>query len=304
MDQPKIERLLQVIALLARNTSYSIEDIGRILSISPRTVYRYIDTFKAAGFAVNKSGNNIYTLVKMPVEMPDLENIVFFSKEEAFIIKTLIENLSPTNALKENLKAKLAAIYDQTAIADIVTNKNNAVNIEKLRTAIKEKRKVILSDYASGNSQTIRDRFIEPITFTADFADICAYDLEADQNKVFKISRIGEVKLLDEGWGAESKHCPIEMDVFRMSGQSGKRVILDMSIMAHNLLIEEFPLSQKDITRKGERFILDTKVYSFLGIGRFYIGLIPEIKIIDSPEFETYVRNYIKESAQALIQKN
>ena len=293
MDQPKIERLLQIIALLARNTSYTIEDIGRMLGISSRTVYRYIDTFKAAGFAINKTGNNVYTLVKMPVEMPDLENIVYFSKEEAFIVKTLIENLSPTNALKENLKSKLAAIYDQTAIADIVTNKNNAANIEKLRTAIKEKRKVILSDYSSGNSQTIRNRFIEPISFTADFADICAFDLEAKKNKVFKISRIGEVKVLDEGWSAESKHRPIEMDVFRMSGETGTRVKLDMSIMAHNLLIEEFPLSQKDIKRKGERFILDTMVYSFLGIGRFYLGLIPEIQIIDSPEFEAYIRDYI-----------
>ncbi len=301
MDQPKIERLLQIIALLSRNTSHTIEDIGRILDISPRTVYRYIDTFKAAGFAINKSGNNIYTMVKMPVELPDLENIVYFSKEEAFIVKTLIENLSPTNALKENLKAKLAAIYDQTAIADIVTNKNNAASIEKLRAAIKEKRKVILSDYASGNSQTIRDRFIEPISFTPDFADICAYDLEADKNKVFKISRIGEVRILDEEWSAESKHRPIKMDVFRMSGQNGKRVKLDMSILAHNLLVEEFPLSQRDIKRKGQRFVLDTTVYSFLGIGRFYMGLIPEIQIIDSPEFEAYVKNYLRENVVSLM---
>lgn len=301
MDQPKIERLLQIIVLLSRNTSHTIEDIGRILDISPRTVYRYIDTFKAAGFAINKSGNNIYTMVRMPVELPDLENIVYFSKEEAFIIKTLIENLSPTNTLKENLKAKLSAIYDQTAIADIVTNKNNAAKIEKIRSAIKEKQKVILSDYASGNSQTIRDRFIEPISFTPDFADICAYDLEADKNKVFKISRIGEVRILDEEWSAESKHRPIKMDVFRMSGQSGIRVKLDMSILAHNLLIEEFPLSQKDIKRKGERFILDTTVYSFLGVGRFYMGLIPEIQIIDSPEFEAYVKNYLRENVVSLM---
>jgi len=301
MDQPKIERLLQLIALLSRNTSHTIEDIGRILDISPRTVYRYIDTFKAAGFAINKSGNNIYTMVSMPVELPDLENIVYFSKEEAFIVKTLIENLSPTNALKENLKAKLSAIYDQTAIADIVTNKNNAAKIEILRSAIKEKQKVILSDYASGNSQTIRDRFIEPISFTPDFADICAYDLEADKNKVFKISRIGEVRILDEEWSAESKHRPIKMDVFRMSGQSGIRVKLDMSILAHNLLVEEFPLSQRDIKRKGQRFVLDTIVYSFLGIGRFYMGLIPEIQIIDSPEFEDYVRDYINQSILPIV---
>ena len=296
MDQPKIERLLQIIALLSKNTSYTIEDIGRTLDISPRTVYRYIDTFKAAGFAINKSGNNIYTMVKMPVELQDLENIVYFSKEEAFIINTLIENLSPTSTLRNNLKAKLSAIYDQTAIADIITNKNNAANIEKLRSSIKEKRKVILSDYASGNSQSIRDRFIEPISFTSDFADICAYDLEANKNKVFKISRIGEVIILDEGWSAESKHRPIKMDVFRMNGQSGKRVTLDMSILAHNLLIEEFPLSKKDIKRKGQRFILDTMVYNFQGIGRFYMGLVPEIQIIDSPEFEAYVRDYINKS--------
>ena len=158
-----------------------------------------------------------------------------------------------------------------------------------------------MSDYASGNSQTIRDRFIEPISFTPDFADICAFDLEADKNKVFKISRIGEVRILNEEWSAESKHSPIKMDVFRMSGQSGKRVKLDMSILAHNLLVEEFPLSQRDIKRKGQRFVLDTIVYSFLGIGRFYMGLIPEIQIIDSPEFEAYVRDYINKSILPIV---
>ena len=301
MDQPKIERLLQLVKLLCGNTDYTVEEIARLMDVSPRTVYRYIDTFKSAGFVLRRVQGNVHKMVVMPSETIALENVVYFSKEEAYIINSLIDNLSPNNALRESLKAKLSAIYDQTSIAEFIDNKNNSVNIEKLRAAIKEKRQVVLQDYASGNSQTIRDRLVEPISFIVDFMDICAYDLEASRNKVFKIARIGGVKILDKHWTEESKHHPLEMDVFRMSGRKGTRVRLEMTIKAHNLLIEEYPLAKKDIKQKGDLFLLDTKVYSFLGVGRFYFGLMPEIRIIDSPEFEEYVKNYLRENVSSLI---
>jgi len=47
MDQPKIERLLRIMQLLTDRTRINtIESISRTLDISPRTVYRYLDTFE------------------------------------------------------------------------------------------------------------------------------------------------------------------------------------------------------------------------------------------------------------------
>ena len=293
MDQPKIERLLRLMKYLSSNVNYSIGELSRKLDMSPRTVYRYIDTFKSAGFSVVKLYSDVYKLLSMPKESVDLDKLIYFSEEEAYLVNTLIENLAPTNSLKANLKEKLSAIYSQTSIADFVDRKSNAAHVELLGEAIKNRRKAVLVNYQSASSHSTRDRLIEPYDFTSDYVDVCALDLEDGRNKIFKISRIGEVRMLDEEWTREGEHRRKGMDVFRFSGDTAQRVRLRMSTMAKNLLVEEFPLAIRDLSPDGEAWLLDTEVYSFVGIGRFYLGLASEISIVDSPEFEAYIADYV-----------
>ena len=59
MDQPKIERLLRLMKMLTANTELTVDEIAERLDMSRRTVYRYIDTFRAAGFILKKSGSYI-----------------------------------------------------------------------------------------------------------------------------------------------------------------------------------------------------------------------------------------------------
>ncbi len=54
MDQPKLERLLRLMKLLTANNSLTVDEIAAKLSISQRSVYRYIDTFREAGFVIKK----------------------------------------------------------------------------------------------------------------------------------------------------------------------------------------------------------------------------------------------------------
>ena len=65
MDQPKIERMLRLMRLMASNTNYTIDELAEKLKMSYRTIYRYIDTFKASGFAVAKLYSNVYKLGKI-----------------------------------------------------------------------------------------------------------------------------------------------------------------------------------------------------------------------------------------------
>ena len=45
MDQPKIERVLRLMKMMAGNNNYTVEDMAERLGISYRSVYRYhIDT--------------------------------------------------------------------------------------------------------------------------------------------------------------------------------------------------------------------------------------------------------------------
>ena len=293
MDQPKIERMLRLMKMLASNKNYTIDELAERLGISYRSIYRYIDTFKDCGFVVEKLHSNVYRLGKMPKGYIDLKDLIYFSEEEAYVVNSLINSLDSTNALKINLKKKLSAVYNSTSLINYVQKKEIAEHIESLGNALRDKKIVILKGYESSHSGEISDRLIEPFEFSTNCIDIWGYELEKKENKVFKISRIGKVKVLDEDWTKEDKHRKSKTDCFRISSYEQTPVKLELSMMAKNLLIEEYPLAEQDIRKEGDKWILETMVSGMEGVGRFVIGLAPEIKVIDSPALENYIRNFV-----------
>ena len=58
LEQAKLERLLRLIKMLIGNMSYSLSEVSDRLEMSERTVYRYIETFKDAGFVVQYQSAN------------------------------------------------------------------------------------------------------------------------------------------------------------------------------------------------------------------------------------------------------
>lgn len=294
MDQPKIERLLRLIQMMSGHKNYTIDQLADKLGTSYRSIYRYIDTFKECGFVVLKVRSNVYKLGKMPKAHIDLQNLIYFSEEEAYIVNGLIDSLDVSNVLKGTLKKKLSAIYNNIANIEYVVNREAAEHIEGLGKAIREKKRVILKGYESSHSNEISDRFIEPYEFTTNCVDVWGFDIEKQENRVFKISRIERVSVLEDGWANEDKHQRSKTDCFRISGFSQTAVKLELSMMAKNLLLEEFPLAEKDLKLIDNRWILDTMVSGMEGVGRFVIGLASEIKIIDSPELTKYIKLYVE----------
>ena len=160
MDQPKIERMLRLMKMMAGNRNYTIDELAEKLGTSYRSIYRYIDTFKDCGFVVNKVRSNVYKLGKLPKSYVELKNLIYFSEEEAYVVNGLINSLDATNMLKANLKKKLSAVYDSTSIVKYVQKSEVAEHIEQLGEAIRTKKKVILKAYESAHSQEVADRFI------------------------------------------------------------------------------------------------------------------------------------------------
>ena len=79
-----------------------------------------------------------------------------------------------------------------------------------------------------------------------------------------------------------------------MTSQSRHRVQLRLGLRSHNLLVEEYPLAEKYITSTDdEHWILDTEVANYAGIARFVIGLKEDIEIIDTPELDSYIADYV-----------
>lgn len=295
MDQPKIERLLRLMKYLSGNVNYSISELSSRLGMSPRTVYRYIDTLRSAGFAVNRLYGDTYKLCRLPKDAVEIDRLVYFSEEEAYLVNSLIDKLVPSNSLKANLKQKLSAIYKSTSIADYVDTKGRAAIVESLGSCIQDRRKAVLKGYESGNSHTIRDRLVEPFAFTTDYEDAWCYDLEDGRNKTFKVSRMSEVRMLDEEWSCTAEHHKCPTDVFRMTSERTVRVVLRLSLYAKNLLVEEYPLASRYLRPEGEAWIFDAEVCGMRGIGRFVSGLVREIEILQGDELRGYLHEYSKE---------
>lgn len=294
MDQPKIERVLRLMQLMSGTVNYSVGELADKLETSPRTIYRYIDTFKDAGFVVEKVHGDIYRIAEMSPRYPNLENLIYFSEEEAYIVNNLIDRLDSTNTLKANLHRKLASIYESTTIADYVDKKSNAANIEALSNAIKNRKCVTLVNYESGNSGSVRDRHVEPFAFSTNFIDIWAFDLEDGHNKVFKIARIEDVELLDEDWTAGELHQKQPTDIFRMSGVPVECIKLRLTNFAKNLLCEEFPLAERDLRKWRNEWILETDISSVKGAGRFVMGLPGEIKILSGDALKSHIKEELQ----------
>lgn len=85
----------------------------------------------------------------------------------------------------------------------------------------------------------------------------------------------------------------IEPDCFRMNGKKSIQVILKMTLKAKTLLVEEYPLSTRDITFKEGAWWLNTTVKDLAGVGRFVIGLADQIEVVDSPELQQYLHKFI-----------
>ena len=292
MDQPKIERMLRLMKMMSGNTNYTIEELASKLGMSYRSVYRYIDTFKASGFVIEKLQKNVYKVGKMPRSLVDMSKLIYFSEEEAYLVNSMIDGLHPTNQLKIDLKKKLSAIYSCTSIANYVHSEDTASNILELEKAVREKKKVILKAYESANSKEVSDRFVEPFEFTTNCIDIWGYDLEKKECRVFKISRISSVVVLEDYWTNEDKHQKSKTDCFRMSSFEQTPVKLELSLRAKNLLLEEYPLAQADLKEIDGKWILDTMVSNMAGVGRFVIGLADEVKVIDSPALVKYIKAF------------
>lgn len=294
MDQPKIERVLRLLKLMTANINYTIDDLADRLNTSPRSIYRYIETFKEAGFVVHKLDGGIYKIGKESRYFKDISQLIHFTDEEAHIVNSLIEALDEGNVLKGNLRRKLTSVYNCTSLASCVVKGKNAVNVNRLVEAITGHRRSILRAYASSHTGVVRDRIVEPFAFTTNYVQVWCYDVESGTNKLFNTARIGSVEVCAEEWQHTAKHHEGYIDVFRTAGFEQTRIQLRLNVMARNLLVEEYPLAERDLHAiDSNHWLLDTQVCDLAGVGRFVMGLIDSVEIVDSPTLRDYIQTKI-----------
>ena len=294
MDQPKIGRILSFITFLSEKQGHTVDEIAERLEISRRSAYRYIDTFKDARFVFSTS-NGRFRLVTDKGTMKELTDTIWFTEEEAYVIKRLIDELDNTNGLKNGLQRKLAAISDMTNLGEYTCNKAYAINISRIASAIKDHKQIILKNYSSSHSNTVSNHIVEPFEFTSNQIDIWAYDTQDGLNKRFKISRIEETEVLDNDWSNDQSHKSETIDDFRTHGDDKHHILLELDYLAKNLLIEEYPLAEKHITPiDNDHWLYEANVNKLDGVGRFALGLVEHVKVLEDAELMKHIMNSAK----------
>ena len=292
MDHGRIVRLLKLMELLSSNVDYTIQELMDRLETSRRSVFRYIDSLKVAGFTMKKKGTSVHKLLTNSCHKIELSQLIHLSEEEAYLLHNLLGALTSDCQVAINLEKKLTALFDATSVTEIIGNKVIGENIMRLRQAMDEKKQVTLVRYESGNTMSITDRLVEPIRFSTNYTDVYAYEVSTGITKVFKISRINQVEVSLTDWQYEENHERIETDCFRMTGKEDIPVTLKMTLKAKNLLIEEYPLASKHVSYDGMDWWFKGNVKDLAGVGRFILGLADQIRIIDTKSLENYIKSF------------
>lgn len=282
--------MLEILLMLDCKYGRTIQEISERFDVSPRTVYRYFDTFKQVGFVIENK-NGYFKIDKEESSAKDISQLLHFTEEEAFILGKAIHSIEDGSELKDKLAKKLYSLYDFDRVIHAISKKEETDNIFNVIQAIKQQKQVILKEYKSGHGKDIRDRLVEPIDFTVNYMGIWCYDTEDKSNKIFKTAQIKEVVLTDNCWEYKLKHHQGITDIFRMQSFEPIAIQLKLSILAYNLLIEEFPLSEKYIKEADNHtYILTTDVGNFIGVGRFVLGLPGEIEVVYPQAFKEFLR--------------
>ncbi|MCR5131151.1 MAG: WYL domain-containing protein [Prevotella sp.] len=296
----RIERQLDIILTLIDGSTHTIEELCKTFKMTQRNLYYTFQKMRDYGFYVKKERKGFYLDFNSPFFRQVAHNINF-SNDEAIYIYKIMETVKPSNRYTESICNKLHRAYDLGLITDKKRQERTARNTSRLLEAINRKRVVVLKKYSSPHSNTQSDRTIEPFTFMSELGAVRGYELATHQNKTFKLSRAKSVEIIEDIiWNHEYMNKPIFTDLFLFSGEERHHIRIRMGRLSSNLLLEEYPHSAAFLTPDGpDHWLLETDVTSYVGIGRFLIGLADDIEILE----DDGLRKYLRERLEILREK-
>ena len=257
----KIDRLLSIIMVLIEQNKISASKLAEMFEVTPRTIYRDIETIQAAGVPiVTYTGTNggIGILENYKIDKK------FFTKEDMITIMTGLGSISSsvTNNGLNKVLTKLQSLIpeDHTqeiklksgqVVIDLTTwsgNKKLQANLIKIKEALNQRRYLIFK-YLDGNGKST-ERKVEPyqLLWKEEKWYINSYCTMRNDFRLFKLSRISYLKVLDETFSLRE----FDMEELRMNW-SEKR-ILNIKLLADVSLKEKIleRCEEENITYRGK----------------------------------------------------
>ena len=248
----------------------------------------------AYGFFVNHNKLG-YNLDAASPFFRDINESVSLNVDQAFFLYRMLIGKDMDNPMAAKIMLKFKRFYHFDVLGGSEKNYGPYTNYLLLQKAIKDRKCVVLHNYASSNSLTVRDRLVEPFMFLGEDTDVRAYEMESGINKTFKISRISIVEILDREWENVNKHRNAFTDMFMYSGEVRHHVLLRLDVSSYNCMQEEYPHSIFCLRPDDDtHWLFETDVANYEGIARFIMGLFDHIEVLEDKGLKKYLKEKIK----------
>ncbi|MCL2629056.1 MAG: YafY family transcriptional regulator [Oscillospiraceae bacterium] len=197
----QINRLLEIVYVLLNQKSVTAKQFAERFSVSPRTIYRDIDTLSLAGIPVyteKGKGGGINLLPEFV-----LSKSILSDKEQNEILSALqgLTNMGTVDS--DHALQKLSAVFSKSVTNWLEVDfsdwsYSNAGIFYDLKTAILEHRIIEFEYYGASGEMT--QRRIEPIQlwFKSKSWYIKGFCLTRQNMRLFKLTRIRELQITNE----------------------------------------------------------------------------------------------------------
>ena len=283
-------RLLRLMmALLEHPFGYTKQQLARLCQVSTDTIERDLDALDNAGFTVCKNDNRCYAFAgEKPLKQ--LKELVYFNEDEQNLLAQAIDHFARymQRAQAEKLKRKVVDLYDYRRLGFAHLRRPYLDKIGLLRQSVEEKRQVTLVNYHSSNSNRIGDRRVECFLVLPPEDILQAYDLDRQELRHFRLSRVGRVEFLPQKWAYEHHHQIRRTDPFRIVDDNQVWVHLRLKVGAYNELIERFPATLANtFPAADEPDVYDFQCNvnrGFLGLTNFILGFYHQLIEVVTPD--------------------
>lgn len=280
-------RMLRVMrALLDLPFGYTKRQLADQYGVDPDTIKNDFTAFENVGLVVRYDENYRYGFAENN-PYKQLKDLLHFSEEDQLLLMQAIDQIAPHTKRGERLKRKLGSLYDYHRLGYSYLRKPYLSKVDALMEAKKEKRQVVLQDYRSSNSNVVSDRVVEPFHPSPPDDTLQAFDVEKQELRHFRISRITRIRFTENDWQYEARHVVLPTDPFRIVDPKQELVHLRLKVGAYNELIERFPLTKAYIQEASEDEVYDFQCmvnHQFLGLTNFILGFHHQLVEILEPE--------------------
>ncbi len=295
------QRTVEILLAIAEHPRrYSKKDFAERYGLSTDTIGDDFEFIRNAGMELKVDKEYRYYIANRQ-SYSKLASLLHFSTDDQIQLRKAIDLLPLSLREKEALATKLASLYDFRRLGYESLREPYLDKIDQLEVAKSAKKQVLLIGYRSSDSNSIRDRLVEPFFINPAEDTVQTFDVEKDTIRHFRISRADRVEVLNAVWKNESRHSNRLIDVFRIADNDQLMVHLRLKVGACNELTERFPASKRYIEKSSKPELFDFQApvnKNFYGLTNFILGFYhfnQGIEIVSPDELRIHLRKVLQE---------